>query len=184
MSSNAENRLELIARIRVGDARAEEELVAIYQRSLLLITSVRTRDREAAKDLTQDILFAVLRGLRDGQLREADKLDAFVHGTARNLINNYLRSKARRRESDLSSAAEPIVEPIAQLELIEKQRLVRSELESYSVLDQQILLLSLLDGHSLVEIADRLNVSHDAVRQRRSRVIRKLTKKFSGLSQM
>jgi RNA polymerase sigma factor (sigma-70 family) len=183
LSSNEENNLELVARIRVGDALAEEQFVAAYQQSLLLITAARTRDREAARDLTQDILIAVLRGLRDGQLREADKLDAFVHGTARNLINNYLRSKIRRRESDLSSTAEPAVEPIPQLELTEKQRLIRSELESYGSLDQQILLLSLVDGHSLLEIADRLEISHEAVRQRRSRMVRKLTKKFSRLSQ-
>jgi RNA polymerase sigma-70 factor (ECF subfamily) len=177
-------RVELTNRIRNGDPLAEEEFVRAYEAAVLLIASARTKDREAARDLAQDILIASLKALRDGQLREPAKLDAFVAGTARNVINNYFRSKARRRETALTSAAEPSFELTSQLELTEKQNLIRRELESYSLLDQQILLLSVVDGHSSAEIATRLKISHDAVRQRRSRVVRKLIKKFSRLSQL
>lgn len=181
--ARAKEEVELVSRIRVGDRAGEDELVATYQRGLLLITTARTRDREAARDLTQDILVAVLKALRDGKLRDAGKLSAFVQGTARNLINNYLREKARRLECDLHSADEPTRDLVEEVELAEQQRLIRSELEGFSPLDRHILLLSLVDGHSLLEVAQRLRLSHDAVRARKSRMVRKITKKFAEMSQ-
>jgi RNA polymerase sigma factor (sigma-70 family) len=173
----------LVARIRAGDSLAEEELVTTYCRPLRLIAAARIRDKEDAKDLAQEILIAVLKALRDGQLREVDKLTAFVHGTARNIINNYVRAKGRRRENDLDSAVEPTVDPVKELEAAEKHRLIRRELEGYSMVDQQILLLTSVDGHSLLDVARQLKMSHDAVRARRSRMVRKLTKKFGQMSQ-
>lgn len=181
--ARAKEEVELVSRIRVGDRAAEDELVATYQRGLLLITTARTRDREAARDLTQDILVAVLKALRDGKLRDAGKLSAFVQGTARNLINNYLREKARRLECDLHPADGPTKDLVEEVELAEEQRLIRKELEGFSPLDRHILLLSLVDGHSLLEVAQRLRLSHDAVRARKSRMIRKITKKFAQMSQ-
>lgn len=174
--------VELVPRIQTGDPLAEEEFVKTYRRGLLVIAGVRTRDREAARDLSQEILITVLKALRAGQLREAGKLSSFVHGTARNIINNYLRVKARRPESDLDGVVEPAIDPVEQLESEDRRRLVRRELQSFSPADQQILLLSLVDGHSLLEVAQRLNLSHDAVRARRSRMIRKIAKKFGRLS--
>ncbi|HEY1272172.1 MAG TPA: sigma-70 family RNA polymerase sigma factor [Terriglobales bacterium] len=173
----------LVRRILAGDRSAEEELVRTYRRGVVVIASVRTRDREAARDLAQDILMAVIQALRAGHLREANKLSAFIQGTARNLINNYLRSRARKSESDLDSAEEQSTNPIEELEAAERRRLLRQELQTLGMVDQQILLLSLVDGHSLAEVALRLNLSHDAVRARKSRLVRKITKKFGHVSQ-
>lgn len=173
-----EPELSLATRVRAGDGSAENELVNTYRRGVFLIASARTRDREAARDLTQEVFIAVLKALRDGQLREPSKLAAFIQGTARNLINNYIRARARRSECDLDSVEVPSPDPVMELESAERQRLVRQELAAFGAVDQQILLLSLVDGHSLAEIAKRLNLSHDAVRARKSRMIKKIMKKF------
>ena len=183
VAAKSEKDFALVARIRAGDPLAEEEFVTAYRQPVLLIAAERTRVREAAKDLAQETLIAVLKALREGQLREVEKLAAFVYGTARNVINNYLRMKGKRRECDMDSVGEPSTDPVKELELTEKKRLIKRELESYSAVDQQILLLSLVDGHSLLEVARRLKMSHEAVRARRSRMLRKLTKKFCHMSQ-
>jgi RNA polymerase sigma-70 factor (ECF subfamily) len=180
-SASGQEESTLVARIRAGDSAAEGELVNAYRRGVFLMASARTRDREAARDLTQDVFIAVLKALRSGQLRESDKLEAFIQGTARNLINNYLRTQARRSESELDSIEIPGPDPVIELESAERERLVRHELASFKIADQQILLLSLVDGHSLAEVAQRLNMSHDAVRARKSRMIRKLIKKFGAV---
>ena len=70
-----------------------------------------------------------------------------------------------------------------ELESLERRRLLQRELESFSAIDRKILLLSLVDGHSLADVALKLNLSHDAVRARKSRAVRKITSKFAGLSQ-
>jgi RNA polymerase sigma-70 factor, ECF subfamily len=173
----------LVERIRAGEGPAEEEFVSLYRRRIFLVAVTRTRDREAALDLSQEVLVAVLRALHAGQIREPHKLSAFVQGTARNLINNFLRTRVRRAECDLDSVGVLSHDPVEELESAERGRLVRRELKSYSVQDQQILLLSLVDGHSLAEIAQKLGMSHDAVRARKSRLIRKMTKRFARLSQ-
>jgi RNA polymerase sigma factor (sigma-70 family) len=172
----------LIARIRSGEGAAEEELVTLYRRPVFSIAAARTADREAARDLTQEVLMAVLQAVRNGQVRESDKLPAFIQGTARNLINNFFRSRGRRAECTLEVVGALSTNPVEEQEAAERGRLVRQELKSYSVLDQQILLFSLVDGHSLAEVAERLKMSHEAVRARKSRLVRKITRKFGGMS--
>ena len=175
--------LSLAERIRSGDPAAETELFSAYHRAVLLIATARTHDREAARDLAQEVFIAVLKAVREGQLREAEKLPAFIQGTARNLINNYLRTRVRRGECELADTEVRGGNLVEQLESAERQSLVRREIESFSAVDQQILLWSLVDGHSLVEIAARLSMSHEAVRARKSRMVKKITKKFAGASQ-
>jgi len=172
----------LAARIQAGDRSAEEQLFHTYQRSVLLIAAARTRDREIARDLTQEVFIVVLGALREGRLREADKLAAFIHGTARNIINNFLRTRARHAECELDEASAAAGNVIEELESAERQRLVNQEIASCSPVDQQILLWSLVDGRSLAEIAERLEMSHEAVRTRKSRLVKKFTKKLSKLS--
>ncbi len=182
-TSQAHETAALLAqRILAGDRLAEDELVDTYRRGVFVIAVAHTRDREAALDLTQEILMAILKALRQGQLRQSAKLAAFIQGTARNLINNYLRTKVRHAEVELDEevCGTDLVE---ELESLERRRLVQHELESFSAIDRQILLLSLVDGHSLAEVAQRLNLSHDAVRARKSRAVRKITSKFAGVSQ-
>jgi len=158
-------------------------LVAQYGPGVLAIATVRTGNRDTARDLTQDILIAVIKAVRTGQVRETDRLAAFIQGTARNLINNHFKMRGRRGETDLDDAGPMPIDPVQEFEAAERARLVHDELVRHSALDQQILLFSLVDGHSLAEIAGRLKLSHEAVRARKSRLIRKLAKRFKGLSQ-
>lgn len=173
---------ELARRVMAGDTNAEAELVNRYRRGLLVTATVRTRDREVAQDLAQEILMAVLKALRNERLQDPQKLTAFVYGTARNLINNYLKSRTRHPESDLESVDEPSADPVEEFESADRQRVVQRELAKFSPIDQQILLLSLVDGHSLLEVAERLSMTHEAVRARRSRMVRKIAKKLGPLS--
>lgn len=176
--------VELVEQIIAGNCLAEEQLVSTYQRGVFLIATARTRDREAARDLTQEVMIAVLRAVRDGQLRDAQRLGAFVRGTARNLINNYLSSRAQRSECDIETSMEPAIDPVQSLEQAERRRMILKELESVGSTDRQILFLSFVDGHTLAEVAEKLRISHEAVRARRSRAIRKIKKKFDLMSHM
>jgi len=181
-SAATANHTALVQRIRAGDSAAEAELYGAFYRGVFLIATVRTRDSEAARDLTQDVFLAVLGAVRAGQLRDPEKLPAFVQGTARNLINSFLRSRERRAECDLPDAELRGGDLVDDLELAERQRLVRRELESFEPVDRKLLVWSVLEGHSLADIARRLNLSHDAVRARKSRLVKKIAEKLAGLS--
>ena len=181
--SFGESHASLVERIRGGDASAEEDFVKAYEKRIFLIALVRTRDREAARDVTQEVLMAVLLALRAGQIREADKLPAFVQATARNLTNNYLRRLKRRAEAVLDTVAILGPDLLQEIESSERYQIVQRELERFSLQDQQILLLSMVDGHSMAVIAERLGLSHDTARARKSRLVRRIMKKVAALSQ-
>jgi RNA polymerase sigma factor (sigma-70 family) len=164
----------LAERIRQGDASAETELVHEFSHRIFVMGVVRTRDREVARELVQDVLMAVIGALRKGQLQDADKLPAFIHGTARNLINNQLRSQSQR------PPLEPLPEDLAQvcaadeLEDAERMRLVHQAMEGFGQEDRKILLMTLVEGHKPGEIAAALGLTSEVVRTRKLRAVKKV----------
>ncbi len=165
----------LAERIRQGDTAAETELVHEFSRRIFVMGVVRTRDREAARDLVQDVLMAVIGALRKGQLQDADKLPAFVHGTARNLINNCLRNASQRPPTEPLPEDLPQTNSIAQLEDAERMRLVHQALERLGQEDRKILWMTLVEGHKPGEIAAVLGLTSEVVRTRKLRAVKKVT---------
>lgn len=165
----------LVERIRQGDASAETELVHEFAHRIFVMGVVRTHDREAARELVQDVLMAVIGALRKGQLQDADKLAAFVHGTARNLINNQLRTESQRppREPLSEDLAQPSL--VEQLEDAERVRLVHQALERLGPEDRKILWMTLVEGHKPGEIAAALGLTSEVVRTRKLRAVKKVT---------
>ena len=173
--TSVEDLRNLGERIRQGDASAETELVHQFTRRIFVMALVRTHDRETARELVQDVLMAVIGALRKGQLQDADKVAAFVHGTARNLINNRLRSE------DQGPHLEPLSEELAQANLAEevedaeRLRIVQHALQSLGEADRKILSLTLVEGRKPGEIAAVLGLSSEVVRTRKLRAMKKLT---------
>lgn len=165
----------LAERILQGDASAETELVHEFTHRIFVMGVVRTRDREAARELVQDVLMAVIGALRKGQLKDPDKLAAFVHGTARNLINNRLRSDNQR--PTLEPLPEDLAQAsfVAQLEDTERERLVHQALEGLGPDDRKILWMTLVEGSKPGEIAAALGLTSEVVRTRKLRAVKKVT---------
>src|SRR5262249_28900479 len=55
------------------------------------------RDEQAAQDLVQHVLLAVLEALRAGRVEEPARLDAYVLGTCHNAAMEMRRGDARQR---------------------------------------------------------------------------------------
>jgi RNA polymerase sigma factor (sigma-70 family) len=172
----------LVERIRRGETSAQMEFVNRYRGPIQAIATVRTADPEAARDICQDVLIAVLASIERGQIREPGKLGAFIQGTARNLVNNFLRTRERRREVDFDSIDLLSVDPQIELEAQERERLVRSALTSFSATDQGIC-LRYFEGYTLAEIARELGISHTSVRKRKERMMAKMEKIIRNSSQ-
>jgi RNA polymerase sigma factor (sigma-70 family) len=167
-----------------GDPTAEDELVRRFRGPVFVMALVRTRDAEAARDLAQEVLLQVIQALREGRLRNEESLAAYVHGTARNLVNNYFRS---RRSRELP---EPGPDPPAQapdnsedlLELADRRRFVHRALERLNAGERAVLQLTLAEGLPPAEIARRLGLKPEAVRQRKSRAMKKIRKMLAAWS--
>jgi RNA polymerase sigma-70 factor (ECF subfamily) len=136
---------DLVRRIGDGDRRAEETLVKQFQRPLLELLRYRTHDPELAQDLLQDTLTIIIRRLREQGLNDPDKLVAYMHRTAHNLVIAHFRKEARRDTQPNTELVEVQQDPqggqLAELLLQEEGQLVRDLLEDMRVpRDREVLL--------------------------------------------
>jgi RNA polymerase sigma factor (sigma-70 family) len=181
-SLSPEQQSTLAERVRRREPSAEEELVRLFSDRIAFLILARTRDREAARDLTQDVMLAVVLALRDGHLREAERLAAFVYGTARNVINNYLRTRSRLPREDPIDAGLHVASIPDPLENTERGALVRRALSGLDSTDRKILMLTLVEGLKPGEIAVQLGLTAEVVRTRKSRALKKMIERVKRLS--
>jgi DNA-directed RNA polymerase specialized sigma24 family protein len=131
---------------------------------------------DVAEELTQETLLAGLLALRAGRLRAGEAMEAFVLGIARRQLAEAFRTRARH----------PNV-PGADLDTIRSGAMaapeltltVRGEFEELASMDQQILWSILVEGCRPAEVAGRVGLSEEAVRQRKSRALRRLAEKLT-----
>jgi RNA polymerase sigma factor (sigma-70 family) len=172
----------LSERVRSREPAAEEELVRLFSDRIAFLVRMRTRDAEAARDLTQEVMLAVVLALREGQLRDSERLAAFVYGTARNVINNYLRTRSRQPREDPIDAALNLGNIQDPIENSDRDALVRLALSVLDSTDRKILLLTLVEGLKPGEIAIQLGLTSEVVRARKSRALKKVTERVKRLS--
>ena len=163
-----------VAGIAAGDTAAEAAFAAHFAPRVRAMLRARLRQLDAVQDLTQDTLVASILALRKGQLREADRLPAFVHGVARNIVNNHLRGQHRRGESPLDDDLAGRLTASDSREDEERRSLVTRGLAAIAPADREVLQLTLVDGLHPREIAQRLSLSSDTVRQRKTRALKRL----------
>jgi RNA polymerase sigma factor (sigma-70 family) len=173
-AATVEELRNLAERIRQGDASAETELVREFAQRIFVMGVMRTHDREAARELMQDVLVAIIGALRKGQLQDVDKLAAFVHSTARNLINNQLRSESKKPRLEPLSENLSQANLVKQLEDAERVRLVHQALGRLGQEDRTILLMTLVEGRKPGEIASILGLTSEVVRTRKLRAVKKI----------
>jgi RNA polymerase sigma-70 factor, ECF subfamily len=165
----------LVERIAAGERAAESELAERFDRRIHVMMAVRTRDREAARDLAQEALIAVLNSLRKGQIRDPERLSAFVYGTARNVLNNHFRQRQQRPAAVELTPDVASFLPEDELEGAERARALREGLGQLDRDDRAVLVMTLVDDLKPGEIARRLGLSPEVVRTRKSRALKRLT---------
>jgi RNA polymerase sigma-70 factor, ECF subfamily len=163
----------LVARVAAGDPQAEGEIVEHFTPRVRAMAAVRTRDHDMARDLAQETLLAVLQALRRGQIRDHDRIEGFVAGVARNVINNYKRRSLKRPESPLEEDT-PAIAAEDDREGPERRRLMARALSTLSPADRQVLLLTLVEGLKPGQIARKIGISADVARTRKSRAMKRI----------
>lgn len=168
----------LAARVQAHEPEAEDELVQRFRPGLLAVMRARTRDPQAAPELAHDTLLAVIAALREGKLRDPERLAGFVHGVAKNVLASHFRSRAREPvivplDSDLPAPAPDDPEER------ERRQIVLRAVDELAPLDRQVLDLSLVHGLRPGEIARRLGLSPEAVRMRKMRAVRRASELVS-----
>jgi len=125
--------VDLVSRIRAGDRQAEAELVERYSRGVKIIIRREVDDAAAAEDIHQETFRIGLEKIRQGDVREPERLSGFICGVARNLVIDYFRRAARQENmTEIEEAARlphPASDQLQELLRKEKADLVRQVLK-------------------------------------------------------
>lgn len=160
---------DIVVRAAAGDLDAFEEVVrtrmeAIYRLSLAILG-----DEAEARDAAQETLVSAWRRIRD--LRDPDRLDAWLDRIAVNASRMALRAKRRRRVREI---------PVAELRQVPDPSadavdtagadvaLLRAALGHLPVEQRTLLALHHLEGRPLAEIAALIEVPVGTVKSRLS----------------
>ena len=151
-------------------------------RAVLEIMAVRALgDMDAAEEAVQETLTRALQALRDGRLKEPDKLGAFVRGIARNVISEQIRDRKRLTElkTDPHSGTLPrSPDPLDLLISQDEEQRVHGAMSELAQSDQEILRLSFFEGLTPTDLAERLGEPAERIRKRKSRALARLRRAF------
>ena len=155
---------ELVRRIRAGETAAEDEMLERYSRGVKFLLLELTGDSARADDLHQETFRLVIEKVRAGELREPDKLAAFIRQLARNLFIGEYRRRIKRPvvsgDQPLATSRDPAPDPQKRLLDKENAAIVRRLLtELEPARDRQILLRLFVAEHSKAEICADLDLS-------------------------
>jgi RNA polymerase sigma factor (sigma-70 family) len=176
----------LVAAIAAGSRESESVFVARYLPKVRTLLIVRSRNPDLALDLQQDVMIEALCALRKGQLRDAERLPAFVAGIARNVLNNHFRGQSRlpMHEELPEEIVDTIEENPLDSEAAEEQRQIAQQaIASLNDVDRSILQMTLVDDLKPGVIAERLGLNPEVVRQRKLRATRRVMEIVRKLSQ-
>ena len=164
---------ELVLRIGTGEREAETELFHRMAPRIRLYGLRHLRDVQASEDLTQNVLITIIEALRQGRLREPEKLASFVMGTCRMTILD-LRRGAQRKERLLEQFGPGLLGSCESMRpRLDQQRLAQC-VEKLNERERSVVVMSFYDEQTGADVASFLGVSEANVRVIRHRAIRQL----------
>ena len=179
LGTETANDTQLVEWSLTGDREAFGRIVERYQSLVCSITYGATGSLCLSEDIAQETFLTAWQEL--AKLSDAAKLRAWLCGIARNLVNNYLR----RGQREPVHAAEPLdaihelrapePSPSAQAVSREEEAILWRALERIPDTYREPLILFYRENQSVESVAEELELSEDAVKQRLSRGRKLLT---------
>jgi RNA polymerase sigma factor (sigma-70 family) len=164
---------ELVAQSLAGNRNAFGQIVVRYQTLICSLAYSATGSLAQSEDLSQETFVTAWRQL--AALREPEKLRSWLCGIARNLSRRTLRGQEREPAHDaepLESLPEtPATEahPLAQAISREEEAILWRSLERIPETYREPLILFYRQHNSVAQVAQVLELSEEAVRQRLAR---------------
>ena len=93
--------ISLVERIRTGDASAMQELYQIFGRGVRLYLC-RQLGMQEVEDKIHDTLVVVVQAIRNGELREPERLMGFVRTVARRMVAGHIDQLVHRRRDNVA----------------------------------------------------------------------------------
>ena len=161
-----------------GHGVDEEALIAHFAPRIRAFVASRAAGRDFAEEVVQDTMMALVCTVREGRVRE--NLGALAYGIARNKLADAIRKKMRDRTVPFPKG----FDVAAQDQSSELVSAAQTEIETLEPVDRRILSMTLIDGCNAAEVAAAIGLSSEAVRQRKSRALKKLLSRIGIKSRL
>lgn len=187
--------LSLIQRVREGDDVAWSELARLYGPLVYAWCRTRSLDANDSADILQAVLLSVHRSIHQFRLGEkSTSFRGWLFGLTRNKIGDHFRALQKRQDQAIGGGLEPTLAAVMapgsieddvnqvrrdrQFLLLQAAKQIQTQLseEDWTIFTQTV-----VEGRSAPEVARELGLSAVAVRQRKSRVVRRLRMQFEGI---
>ena len=173
ISTASHDDADLVAASLAGNRGAFGQIVARYQSLICALAYSATGNLSRSEDLAQDTFVTAWQRLPE--LREPSKLRAWLRGIARNLTSNAQRRagyEPAHLAEPFSATHEPIApeaSPAEQTVSREEEAMLWRALEGIPETYREPLVLYYREHRSVANVAQELELSEDAVKQRLSR---------------
>jgi RNA polymerase sigma-70 factor (ECF subfamily) len=164
----------LLEQARGGDGDALERLLERHQAQVYRFGLKMCRDPDDAKDVLQETLLAMARGVRD--FRGASSISTWLYTIARSFCikkrrtSKFAPDEERSLDSDVPAEAERLVDPApAPDEALAGKQVEQALEQAIGALDpmyREVLLLRDVEGLTAPEVAEVLGLSTQAVKSR------------------
>jgi RNA polymerase sigma factor (sigma-70 family) len=152
---------------------ADPQTIGTHYGAVYRFVRKRSRSREDAEDLTQDVFLAAIVALDEARLRETEPSLAWLYTVARRRLVDRLRRNATRTAAALRPPAtgeptysEPVVSALV------------ASLNELDPAQRRVIVMKLFEGRRFSEIAETLASSDDACRARFSRGLAELRERL------
>lgn len=155
-----------------GNRFAFQQLVTLLEPRIFRMIFYRTRSRQDAEDICQDVFLKAYRSLK--KLKQPERFESWLFRIAVNRVNDYHRRNKFRAlfsaldDRDREDYSEPptagsnsAVEAVVRKEFWER---VQAMLQQLSKMEQEVFLLRFMDDLGIKEIADILRKSESTVK--------------------
>lgn len=164
-----------VAAAAKGDSNAFARLVDETKNTVTSIGFAILRDADLTQDVAQEVYLAAWRNL--GKLRDATSFVPWLRQTTRNRAHHALRGRVRRARritadqtgSLLAAAADPRPDAMDAIVAAEERAAVARAVDGLPVGAREVVILFYREGESVRQVAELLDLSEAAVKQRLSR---------------
>lgn len=185
MQENANNEVELFLRISEGEEPAFRRLFEMYRERLFVFASQISHSTVDAEEIVQDIFLKLWENRK--QLAQVSYPRKYIYTMARNRALDHLASIARNKKAieavylNITGGNNATEE---QLQAQESQQLIYQALAKLPEKKQTIFWLSRRDGLTHQEIAQRMNMSVQTVKNNLTDILKYVRIYLSGHSEI
>lgn len=156
-----------VARLRAADFRTEQHFVSYFSALIQVKLRSRLQSREAIEDVRQETFARFFVALREGKIRQPERLGAFVNSTCNNVLLEHYR--AGTRDTSLDDDIEKDfpaqgIDLLAALSAKQTEKKVRKILNQLSERDRRLLREIFLEERDKDEICRDFGVDREYLR--------------------